>query len=66
MLKPAGNDKSHGCGFFPPPPFARPSPADALTFSFAAVLCLATTLLGTLVTALRAIRVDPAAVMRAE
>jgi predicted permease len=41
-------------------------PADALTFSMAAVLCLATTLLGTLVPALRAIRVDPSAVMRAE
>jgi len=37
-----------------------------VTFSFAAVLCLATTLLGTLVPALRAIRVDPTAVMRAE
>jgi putative ABC transport system permease protein len=41
-------------------------PDDGLTFSFAAVLCLATTLLGTLVPALRAIRVDPTAVMRAE
>ena len=41
-------------------------PADALTFSVAAVLCLVTTLMGTLVPALRAIRVDPTAVMRAE
>src|SRR5271165_3270367 len=41
-------------------------PDDVVTFSFAAVLCLATTLLGTLVPALRAIRVDPTAVMRAE
>ena len=41
-------------------------PADALTFLSAAGLCLTTTLLGTLVPALRAIRVDPAAVMRAE
>ena len=41
-------------------------PADALTFSSAAVLCLITTLVGTVVPALRAIRVDPAAMMRAE
>jgi predicted permease len=41
-------------------------PDDALTFSFAAVLCLVTTLVGTLVPALRAIQVDPSAVMRAE
>ena len=41
-------------------------PADALTFSAAAVLCLVTVLLGTLVPALRAIQVDPTAVMRAE
>ena len=41
-------------------------PADALTFSGAAVLCLLTTMLGTLVPARRAIRVDPTAVMRAE
>ena len=41
-------------------------PGDALTFSTAAALCLVTTLAGTLVPALRAIRVDPAAVMRAE
>jgi putative ABC transport system permease protein len=41
-------------------------PVDALTFSTAAALCLTTALLGTLVPALRAIRVDPTAVMRAE
>jgi predicted permease len=41
-------------------------PADALTFSSAAGLCLITTLLGTLVPALRAVRTDPTAVMRAE
>ncbi len=41
-------------------------PADALTFSTAAVLCLITTLLGTLFPALRAVRADPTAVMRAE
>ncbi len=41
-------------------------PADALTFSAAAVLCLVTTLMGTLVPALRAIRVDATAVMRSE
>jgi predicted permease len=41
-------------------------PADGLTFSAAAVLCLVTTVMGTLVPALRAIRVDPTAVMRAE
>jgi ABC-type lipoprotein release transport system permease subunit len=37
-----------------------------VTFSAAAVLCLVTVLLGTLVPALRAIQVDPSAVMRAE
>jgi putative ABC transport system permease protein len=41
-------------------------PADALTFSTAAVLCLITTLLGTLFPALRAVRSDPTAVMWAE
>jgi ABC-type antimicrobial peptide transport system permease subunit len=41
-------------------------PADALTFSTATALCFVTTLLGTLVPALRAIRVDPTTVMRAE
>jgi predicted permease len=41
-------------------------PADALTFSVAVGLCLITTLLGTLVPALRAVRADPSAVMRAE
>lgn len=41
-------------------------PADALTFSTAAALCLVTTMLGALIPALRAVGVDPAAVMRAE
>jgi ABC-type antimicrobial peptide transport system permease subunit len=41
-------------------------PADALTFSIAAAVCLITTLLGTLFPALRAVQADPAAVMRAE
>jgi predicted permease len=41
-------------------------PDDVLTFSTAAVLCLITTLLGTLVPALRAVSVDPTTVMRAE
>jgi predicted permease len=41
-------------------------PADALTFSLAAALCLVTALLGTLLPALRAVRADPTAVMRAE
>jgi len=41
-------------------------PADPLTFSVAVALCLITTLLGTLVPALRAVRADPSAVMRAE
>jgi predicted permease len=41
-------------------------PADVLTFSVAVILCLITTLLGTLVPALRAVRSDPSAVMRAE
>jgi putative ABC transport system permease protein len=41
-------------------------PADALTFSTAAAVCLITTLLGTLFPALRAVRADPTAVMRAE
>ena len=41
-------------------------PADALTFSIAAALCLVTTLLGTLFPALRAVRADPTAIMRAE
>jgi ABC-type antimicrobial peptide transport system permease subunit len=41
-------------------------PADALTFSSAAFLCLATAILGSVVPALRAVRVDPASVMRTE
>jgi putative ABC transport system permease protein len=41
-------------------------PADALTFSTAAGLCLITALLGTLIPAVRAVHADPAAVMRAE
>ena len=41
-------------------------PADGLTFAAAAVLCLSTTMLGTLAPALRAVRVDPTSVMRAE
>jgi ABC-type antimicrobial peptide transport system permease subunit len=41
-------------------------PGDALTFSTAAAVCLVTTLLGTLIPALRAVRADPTAVMRAE
>lgn len=41
-------------------------PADAFTFSTAAAVCLITTLLGTLIPALRAVRADPTAVMRAE
>ena len=41
-------------------------PADALTFSTAAVVCLVTTLLGTVLPALRAVRIDPTIVMRAE
>jgi putative ABC transport system permease protein len=41
-------------------------PDDAATFSIAAALCLVTTLLGALVPAIRAIRIDPSSVMRAE
>ena len=41
-------------------------PGDAATFAAAAVLCLLMTLSGTLVPALRALRVDPLTVMRAE
>jgi predicted permease len=41
-------------------------PGDVMTFSVATVLCFATTLLGTLMPALRAVRVDPTSVMRAE
>jgi predicted lysophospholipase L1 biosynthesis ABC-type transport system permease subunit len=41
-------------------------PGDLLTFSSATVLCFAATLLGTVVPALQAVRVDPTTVMRAE
>jgi ABC-type antimicrobial peptide transport system permease subunit len=41
-------------------------PGDVLTFTSATVLCFTATLLGTLMPALRAIRVDPTTVMRAE
>ena len=41
-------------------------PTDVLTFAAAALLCFLTTLIGTVVPALRAIRVDPTTVMRAE
>ncbi len=41
-------------------------PEDAVTFALAAAICLSTTLLGSIVPALRAFRVDPTAVMRAE
>ncbi len=41
-------------------------PGDATTFSIAAALCLITTLLGALVPALRAVRIDPSSVMRTE
>ncbi|HEY4229466.1 MAG TPA: FtsX-like permease family protein, partial [Thermoanaerobaculia bacterium] len=42
------------------------SPADAATFAAAVVLSVATALLGSLLPALRAVRVDPMTVMRAE
>jgi predicted permease len=42
------------------------APADALTFTLAVALCLMMTLAGSLVPAVRAMRVDPVAVMRAE
>ena len=42
------------------------NPGDALTFSAAALLCMVMALLGTLMPALRAVRADPASVMRAE
>ena len=41
-------------------------PGDFLTFSSATVLCFAATLLGTVVPALQAVRVDPTTVMRAQ
>jgi putative ABC transport system permease protein len=42
------------------------NPGDLATFSLAAALCLVTTLFGALVPALRAMQIDPSAVMRAE
>lgn len=42
------------------------TPGDVATFSLATLLCLAATLLGTLVPALRAVRIDPTTVMRTE
>ncbi len=42
------------------------NPGDLAAFALAAALCLVTTLLGALVPALRAIQIDPSAVMRAE
>jgi predicted permease len=42
------------------------NPGDALTFCAAALLCMVTALLGTLMPALRAVRADPSSVMRAE
>jgi putative ABC transport system permease protein len=41
-------------------------PADTVTFAAAGVLCLAMTLLGSLLPTLRAARVDPATAFRAE
>jgi predicted permease len=41
-------------------------PEDALTFTIAAVTCMSTTLLGSVVPAFRAFRVDPTSVIRAE
>jgi len=41
-------------------------PGDVATFSTAAILCLITALLGALLPALRAVRIDPSAVMRVE
>jgi putative ABC transport system permease protein len=41
-------------------------PGDILTFSVASALCIAAALVGTLVPAMRAVRVDPTSVMRAE
>ena len=42
------------------------SPADATTFAVAIGVCLATTLAGSLIPALRALRIDPIQTMRAE
>jgi putative ABC transport system permease protein len=42
------------------------APGDVMTFCLAAVLCLVTTVLGALAPALRAVRIDPSSVMRAE
>jgi putative ABC transport system permease protein len=41
-------------------------PADTVTFAAAGVLCVAMTLLGSLLPTLRAARVDPATAFRAE
>jgi ABC-type lipoprotein release transport system permease subunit len=42
------------------------NPADAATFAAAGVLCVVMTLIGSLLPAMRAARVDPATAFRAE